>query len=247
MHKLAFSAIFSERGTEIEWAWFLPVVRTDQLIGRLFGGFRNPRSCTPPQWGLNSNHFLRAWSDEPILLNQLPNTSPSQQSQPSPACWLLHFPPHKISPRKFPLKPTWIFLTNRDHCFPKSAPSPGEFTSEKAMRTGRPAFHIKARWVTLDLQNGSYFYRLDDKGNLVRTDGRIAACKFVSKNAEVTEFPAACAPEVIVPLAVMAAPKVERMEMAEDWGGLYDFDFEDSFGILESVEDPGGGMIEAES
>jgi hypothetical protein len=48
------------------------------------------------------------------------------------------------------------------------------------MRTGRPAFHIKAHWITLDLPDGSYFYRLDHRGNLERVNGQIRASRFAS-------------------------------------------------------------------
>jgi hypothetical protein len=55
------------------------------------------------------------------------------------------------------------------------------------MRTGRPAFHIKARWITLDLPAGSYYYKLDEKGNLIHTNGQVIAHRFVSAERETVD------------------------------------------------------------
>lgn len=41
------------------------------------------------------------------------------------------------------------------------------------MRTGRPAFHIKAHWITIDIDGKSVFYQLDGNGRLIRKNGRI--------------------------------------------------------------------------
>jgi hypothetical protein len=47
------------------------------------------------------------------------------------------------------------------------------------MRTGRPAFHIKARWITVDNELGSHFYLLDEKSRLVLINGQVIAHKYV--------------------------------------------------------------------
>jgi hypothetical protein len=47
------------------------------------------------------------------------------------------------------------------------------------MRTGRPAFHIKARWITVDTSIGSHFYLLDEKSRLILINGQVTAHKFV--------------------------------------------------------------------
>jgi hypothetical protein len=47
------------------------------------------------------------------------------------------------------------------------------------MRTGRPTFHVKARWITIDQPLGSHYYRLDDDGHLVLINGKVLAHKFV--------------------------------------------------------------------
>jgi hypothetical protein len=57
------------------------------------------------------------------------------------------------------------------------------FTIIKRMKTGRPAFHIKAYWITIDLPTGSYFYKLDHRGNLERVNGQIEASRFVPATA----------------------------------------------------------------
>ena len=48
------------------------------------------------------------------------------------------------------------------------------FTSSfRFMRTGRPVFHIKAQWISIDTPDGSVFYELDAKGKLVLVNGLI--------------------------------------------------------------------------
>jgi hypothetical protein len=60
------------------------------------------------------------------------------------------------------------------------------------MRTGRPSFHIKARWITLDLPSGSYYYQLDDKGNLIQTNREVVPHHFIDAQAETV--PTKCSP-----------------------------------------------------
>ena len=41
------------------------------------------------------------------------------------------------------------------------------------MRTGRPAFHVKAHWISIDIDGKSTFYELDNKGQLIKKNGMI--------------------------------------------------------------------------
>jgi hypothetical protein len=42
------------------------------------------------------------------------------------------------------------------------------------MKIGRPRFHQKARWITIDSPGLSQYYMLDERGRLVLNDGRVA-------------------------------------------------------------------------
>lgn len=47
------------------------------------------------------------------------------------------------------------------------------------MRMGRPRLHIPARYITRDTADGSTYWELDPRGNLVPVDGEIAPIRFV--------------------------------------------------------------------
>lgn len=51
------------------------------------------------------------------------------------------------------------------------------------MRTGRPVFHIKARWISIDTPDGSVFYKLDDKGKLILVNGLVTPHHTVTASA----------------------------------------------------------------
>jgi hypothetical protein len=38
----------------------------------------------------------------------------------------------------------------------------------QVMKAGRPSYHIPSKWITVSTQQGMMYFRLDDKGNLVR-------------------------------------------------------------------------------
>jgi hypothetical protein len=40
------------------------------------------------------------------------------------------------------------------------------------MKAGRPSYHIPSRWVTVTTPKGVLYFALDDKGNLVRGEGK---------------------------------------------------------------------------
>jgi hypothetical protein len=70
------------------------------------------------------------------------------------------------------------FLSNPDQTrFNPDINLPFEITSHDLcailMRTGRPAFHIRACWISVDLPTGSCFYELDQHGRLQRHNGQI--------------------------------------------------------------------------
>ncbi|OHT09191.1 hypothetical protein TRFO_22021 [Tritrichomonas foetus] len=41
-------------------------------------------------------------------------------------------------------------------------------------KTGRPVFHIKAQWISIDGPDGSVYYKLDNKGRLMKQNGKLA-------------------------------------------------------------------------
>lgn len=41
------------------------------------------------------------------------------------------------------------------------------------IRTGRPVFHIKAKWISFDGPDGIEYYQLDSHGNLIKKDGKV--------------------------------------------------------------------------
>jgi hypothetical protein len=68
------------------------------------------------------------------------------------------------------------FLSNHDHIVSNLAKIWASILtsfSHRAMRIGRPSFHIPARWITIDLPIGSSFYELDHTGRLQRVNGEI--------------------------------------------------------------------------
>ena len=54
------------------------------------------------------------------------------------------------------------------------------------IRTGRPVFHIKARWISFDGPDGIEFYSLDSKGNLIKKDGKV---KFELQKKDINSTP----------------------------------------------------------
>jgi hypothetical protein len=36
------------------------------------------------------------------------------------------------------------------------------------MKAGRPSYHIPSKWITVSTEQGMMYFRLDDKGNLIR-------------------------------------------------------------------------------
>jgi hypothetical protein len=43
------------------------------------------------------------------------------------------------------------------------------------MKTGRPTWRIKSRWISVDMPMTSIYYELDSNGRLVRIDGHLRA------------------------------------------------------------------------
>lgn len=50
------------------------------------------------------------------------------------------------------------------------------------MRSGRPSYHVKARWISCidPTTNDAELYKLDDKGNIIKTNGIIAPQRTIS-------------------------------------------------------------------
>ena len=55
------------------------------------------------------------------------------------------------------------------------------------MRTGRPVFHIKARWISIDTADGSVFYRLDERGKLILVNGLVTPHHTVTASARSSD------------------------------------------------------------
>jgi hypothetical protein len=108
------------------------------------------------------------------------------------------------------------------------------------MRTGRPAFHIKARWITIDTAAGSYFYKLDDGGKLILINNQIQVHHFVpagtdptgSSNKQLTRDKTEVVVTEAPPQRIVTPQKVSRPASITDcWTseqqGFFDLDFFD--------------------
>jgi hypothetical protein len=42
------------------------------------------------------------------------------------------------------------------------------------MKAGRPSYHIRAKWITVQLPQGAVYFELDQKGNLLAKLGEIS-------------------------------------------------------------------------
>jgi hypothetical protein len=102
------------------------------------------------------------------------------------------------------------------------------------MRTGRPAFHIKAKWVTIDQPNGSYFFELDDKGRLKLRNGLVQPHRFVPNPPAAPPADLAPQPPATPPreqqqkdAAEVESPQSIALEPSSVWDAASDFSFFD--------------------
>ena len=94
------------------------------------------------------------------------------------------------------------------------------------MRTGRPVFHVKARWVTIARPDGTHFFRLDDKGKLELHKGLIQPHHVVAWDTSAVND-----------TVVEPEPKVEEVEV-QDPEPTFDLDVIDFNNIpFDQVEE----------
>ena len=84
------------------------------------------------------------------------------------------------------------------------------------MRTGRPVFHVKARWITIARADGTHFFRLDDKGKLEMQKGLIQPHHVVAWGTDaVKETPVQPEPEKVEEMTQESAFEMEVFEFRD--------------------------------
>jgi hypothetical protein len=96
-----------------------------------------------------------------------------------------------------------------------------QFTSlSRAMKAGRPAYHVPSKWVTATTPEGIFYYELDKKGVLISTKMQPARVVPVDQPAQppvaASPQPVHTAPVAPRPPPPPPEPAIDSMDMAFD-------------------------------
>jgi len=98
------------------------------------------------------------------------------------------------------------------------------------MRAGRPAYHIRSKWITVATPNGIMYFELDVKGNLVSKDlspSRVVAVQNVVQVPPPVQIP----PHVQVAVEPVRpeTPVLDEFELSTFGDDFFPFDGIEAF------------------
>jgi hypothetical protein len=87
------------------------------------------------------------------------------------------------------------------------------------MKAGRPAYHVRSKWITLKYNGVLMYFELDSKGNLTSRRGNMAEPHHVLPMAQMpTSFPPVVLQEEAIPQvpSVPAIPRIATPALESD-------------------------------